>query len=104
VDEGAKAAAHEALVRITVQDLGVEQPPWLEWWEHNSSRHRIEWLIDALMHESSDMRRAAAEELRVTSRQYFGYAGDLPPKERERAQQRYRDWWITEGRARHVSR
>jgi hypothetical protein len=38
VDEAARAAAHEALVRITVQDLGVEQPPWLEWWERNSSR------------------------------------------------------------------
>jgi len=104
VDQEAKAAAHEALVRITLQDLGVEQPPWLEWWEHNSDRHRIEWLIDALTHENPDMRGAAAEELRVASRQYFGYAGDLPPRDRERAQQRYRDWWITEGRARHASR
>jgi hypothetical protein len=102
VDQGAKAAAHEALVRITLQDLGVEQPPWLEWWEHNSGRHRIEWLIDALTHENPDMRGAASEELRVASRQYFGYAGDLPPRDRERAQQRYRDWWITEGRARYV--
>ena len=100
VDQEAKAAAHEALAAITLQDLGTEQPPWLDWWERNSGRHRIEWLIDALTHENPDMRRAAAEELRVTSRQYFGYAGDLPPRDRERAQQRYRDWWVMEGKAR----
>jgi HEAT repeat protein len=101
VDREAKAAAHTALVRVTLQDLGSEQPPWLEWWERNGGRHRIEWLIDALTHDDPDKRLAAAEELRVTSRQYFGYAGDLPPKDRERAQQRYRDWWITEGKASH---
>jgi len=99
-DEAAVAAAHEALVRVTRADFGTDARPWLRWWEQNSGRHRIEWLIDALTHEVSEMRRAAGEELRATTKEYFGYASDLPARDRERAQQRYRDWWITEGRAR----
>jgi HEAT repeat protein len=93
-------AAHDALVLVTRQDFGRDPRPWLRWWDQNGRRHRIEWLIDALTHEVSEIRRASGEELRAVSRQYFGYASELPPRDRERAQQRYRDWWITEGRAR----
>jgi hypothetical protein len=46
------------------------------------------------------MRRAAAEELKAVTKEFFGYYEDLPKRERERAQQRYRDWWRSEGRAR----
>lgn len=93
-------AAHDALVLVTRQDFGQDPRPWLKWWDQNGRRHRIEWLIDSLTHEVSEVRRASGEELRVLSRQYFGYASELPARDRERAQQRYRDWWITEGRAR----
>jgi hypothetical protein len=93
-------AAHDALVHLTWQDFGRDARPWLKWWEQNASRHRIEWLIDALTHEVSEIRRGAGEELRTVTREYFGYAADLPPRDRDRAQQRYRDWWITEGRTR----
>ena len=94
------AAAHVSLVLVTRQDYGTEWRAWSKWWEQNSARHRFEWLIDALTHDASELRRAAGEELRALSRQYFGYASDLPARDRERAQQRYRDWWITEGRLR----
>jgi hypothetical protein len=94
------AAAHEALVQLTRQDFGTDARPWLRWWDQNATRHRIEWLIDALTHEVGELRRAAGEELRQTSKEYFGYTADLPARDRERAQQRYRDWWITEGRTR----
>jgi hypothetical protein len=99
-DESVVLAAHSALVVITRQDFGADARPWLRWWEQNAGRHRVEWLVDALAHEISEIRRSAAEELRAVSREYFGYSPDLPPRDRERAQQRYRDWWITEGRAR----
>jgi hypothetical protein len=92
-------AAHDALVQVTRQDFGTDARPWMKWWEQNSGRHRLEWLIDALTHDVSEVRRAAGDELRLLSRQYFGFSSDLPPRDRERAQQRYRDWWITEGRA-----
>jgi len=99
-DEAVVASAHASLVLVTRQDFGLDARPWLRWWELSSSRYRIEWLIDALTHEVSEIRRAAGEELRALSKEYFGYASDLPQRDRERAQQRYRDWWITEGRAR----
>jgi hypothetical protein len=99
-NESVVEAAHDALVQVTRQDLGNDARRWLKWWEQNSQRSRLEWLIDALTHEVAEIRRAAGEELRALSKEYFGYASDLPARDRERAQQRYRDWWITEGRAR----
>jgi hypothetical protein len=99
-DEAVVAAAHASLVMVTRQDFGLDARPWLRWWEVSSSRSRIEWLIDALTHEVSEIRRAAGEELRAESKEYFSYASDLPQRDRERAQQRYRDWWLTEGRSR----
>jgi hypothetical protein len=99
-DERVVAAAYEALVQVTWQDFGSDALPWLKWWEQNGSHHRIEWLIDSLTNEVSEIRRGAGEELRAMTREYFGYSADLPPRDRERAQQRYRDWWITEGRTR----
>jgi hypothetical protein len=103
-DERVVYAAHDALVAITMQDLGLDARPWMRWWETNAARHRVEWLIDALTHEVSEIRRAAGEELRAASKEYFGFAAELPARDRERAQQRYRDWWITEGRARFKRR
>ena len=93
-------AARRALMIVVRQDFGRDTRRWLAWWSSNSSRHRVEWLIDALTHDHSPMRRAAAEELKVITKEFFGYYEDLPKRERERAQQRYRDWWKSEGRAR----
>ena len=99
-DDRVLTAAHDALVQVTRQDLGTDARPWLRWWEQNATKHRIEWLIDALTHDVSEIRKGAAEELRSLTKEYFGYAGDLPPRDRDRAQQRYRDWWALEGRGR----
>ena len=99
-EENVVAAAHEALVRASCQDFGADARPWLRWWETHATKHRVEWLIDALTHEVSEIRRLAGEQLRAVTKEYFGYGSDLPARDRERAQQRYRDWWITEGRAR----
>jgi Type II secretion system (T2SS), protein E, N-terminal domain len=93
-------AARRALTLVARQDFGRDTRRWLAWWSSSSSRHRIEWLIDALTHEQAGMRKAAVQELKDLTRQYFGYYEDLPKRERERAQQRYRDWWRSEGRAR----
>ena len=93
-------AARRALMIVTRQDFGRDARRWLAWWAANSGRHRVEWLIDALTHEVPAMRRVAGQELKSLTKEYFGYYDDLPKKERERAQQRYRDWWKTDGRAR----
>jgi HEAT repeat protein len=93
-------AARQALSLVARQDFGFDTRRWLAWWSTNSSRHRVEWLIDALTHEQAGIRKAAAEELGAVTREYFGYYEDLPRRERERAQQRYVEWWRSEGHAR----
>lgn len=93
-------SAHWALVVLARQDYGLSAAAWEEWWRQNSSRHRIEWLIDALLHESADIRRSAGDELKSTTKEYFGYYDDLPVAERQKAQSRYREWWETKGKAR----
>jgi hypothetical protein len=91
-------AARRALLLITRQDFGREAPRWQEWWSANAGRHRVEWLIDALMHEQPSLRRAAGDELKLVTKEYLGYYDDLPKEGRERAQGLYRAWWEREGR------
>ncbi|WP_437281870.1 hypothetical protein WME90_15340 [Sorangium sp. So ce375] len=93
-------AATRALVVITRDDHGRDARRWLSWWSRNGERHRIEWIIDALTHEKPAIRRAAIDELKGITKEYFGYYEDLPRQEREAAQERYRAWWISEGRSR----
>jgi hypothetical protein len=93
-------SAHWALVVLTRADYGDDADFWDAWWQENAERHRIEWLIDALVHESQEIRRAAGDELKSTTKEYFGYYDDLSPRERERAQGRYREWWNAKGKLR----
>jgi HEAT repeat protein len=93
-------AVRGALTAITRQDFGAASAKWQAWWDANRDRHRLEWLIDALMHDQAALRAAAGEELKTTTKEYFGYYDDLPKRERERAQSRYREWWNSVGRVR----
>jgi HEAT repeat protein len=98
--EDVSDAARRALFVITRQDFGVDAQAWAEWWRESAGRHRIEWLIDALVHDLPVVRRAAADELMEETGEYYGYAEDLTPDERGRVQGYYREWWEREGRAR----
>jgi hypothetical protein len=89
-----------ALAVLARQDYGRDLSRWSDWWQRNGNRHRIEWLIDALMHDDANIRREAGDELKAITKEYFGYYDDLPKKERQKAQERYRDWWETKGKAR----
>ncbi|WP_437759231.1 hypothetical protein [Sorangium sp. So ce1389] len=93
-------AAARALVVIARDDHGRDARRWTSWWSRNADRHRIEWIIDALTHDKPAIRRAAIDELKGITKEYFGYYEDLPRQEREAAQERYRAWWISEGRSR----
>ncbi|MFC1641898.1 HEAT repeat domain-containing protein [Myxococcota bacterium] len=88
---------YRALMVLTAQDFGPSRLRFSVWWNEHRHRHRIEWLIDALTHESAGIRQSAAEDLTSVTKEYFGYYDDLPPKERARAQQRYREWWHATG-------
>ncbi len=85
---------------VTRQDLGRNPNVWSAWWDIHQHEHRVEWLIQALTHETPSIRRTAGDELKSITREYFGYYDDLPPKERERAQARYFQWWREEGQYR----
>ncbi|XXT23526.1 hypothetical protein WME94_18480 [Sorangium sp. So ce429] len=93
-------AAARTLVVIARDDHGRDARRWASWWSRNADRHRIEWIIDALTHEKPAIRRAAIDELKGITKEYFGYYEDLPRQEREAAQERYRAWWTSEGRSR----
>ncbi|NUP08684.1 MAG: hypothetical protein HOW73_21760 [Polyangiaceae bacterium] len=93
-------AVRTALMVLTRQDLGRSPQVWTAWWEMHQYEHRIEWLIQALTHDTASIRRAAGDELKLLTREYFGYYDDLPQKERERAQARYLQWWKDEGQYR----
>ena len=98
-DPDVASAVRAALTVITRQDFNATVK-WKTWWAQNHDRHRLEWLIDALMHDQAALRAAAGEELKTTTKEYFGYYDDLPKRERERAQSRYREWWNSVGRVR----
>ncbi len=99
-DSEVAASAEWALTTLARQELGRDTEAWRRWHASARSQHRIEWLIEALMHDSADVRRAAGEELKTVTKEYFGYYEDLPKKERARAQRRYQEWWDTKGKAR----
>jgi len=100
-DDDLRAAARRALVLLTRQDFGDSPQRWLSWAEKQEGRHRIEWLIDALLHPEEEMRGAAGEELQQLTQQYLGYHPSLPRRDREIAHRKYRSWWEQEGRIRH---
>ena len=58
-DEGVVGAAHAALVQVTRQDFGMDARPWLKWWDGNQNKHRVEWLIEALNHDVSEIRKGS---------------------------------------------
>jgi hypothetical protein len=94
-DTGLKEAAHQTLVSITLQDFGATADKWASWIGENRNRHRVEWLIDSLMHTDEPIRASAGSELAYLTQQYFGYRSSSPKRDRERIQQKYRDWWKT---------
>jgi hypothetical protein len=99
-DASVRSLAHRALVVLARQDFRDDMRAWREWWEGAAGRHRIEWLIEALVHDDASIRHEAGEELKKLSGIFVGYYFNLPRRERERAQQQYREWWEREGRSR----
>ena len=103
-DAAVAEATHKALTVITRQDFGAMAAPWVSWWARAGQRHRVEWLIDALLHPEPGVRHEASEELKKLTGQYFGYYFNLPKRDRERAHQRYVEWWRSDGAQRFEAR
>ncbi len=92
-------AAHRALALLTCQDFGLAQRKWETWADQWGSAHRVEWLVESLLHPEEGIRTRAGEELKHATQQYFGYHPQLPKRDRELAQRKYREWWEREGRS-----
>jgi hypothetical protein len=92
-EESICEAAHTALVTLTKQDFGRDSQGWYIWWESNKHKHRVEWLIDGMIHEAPDIRAASAAELENLTGQNFGYSFDLPEVERLAIRLQFLDWW-----------
>jgi hypothetical protein len=86
-------AAHASLVRLSCQDFGTNKRKWSTWFGKHGDRHRVEWLIDGLMHSDERLRRRASDELKHLTQEYFGYDPGSAKREREAAQKKYRLWW-----------
>ncbi len=86
-------AAHASLVRLSCQDFGTSKKKWASWLHKQGGRHRVEWLIDSLMHSDERLRRRASDELRHLTQEYFGYDPSHSKKDRQAAQEKYRLWW-----------
>ena len=86
-------AARRSLVALTVQDFGFQLRKWKNWWTKNKKSHRIEWLLDGLGHRDPAVRQSAAAELRRLTGQFFDFHYDLSKRERDEAENRWREWW-----------
>ncbi|MET0342010.1 MAG: hypothetical protein ABW252_13480 [Polyangiales bacterium] len=97
-DTAVVQAAHRALVVLTGHDFGASPRKWESWAEGWGRAHRVEWLIEALLHNDESVRGQAGEELKRLTQQYFGYHPAMPRRDRELSQRKYREWWELEGR------
>jgi hypothetical protein len=106
IERADRGAEHvrKALVALTAQDFGLSTRKWRKWYDSAQKRHRIEWLIDGLVHKEDGVREIAINDLRRITGEYFGYHHDLPRKERELAADRWASWWRETGMRRFVHR
>ncbi|MCX5747373.1 MAG: hypothetical protein NT062_33320 [Proteobacteria bacterium] len=102
VERGDRGGEHarRALVVLTAQDFGPSERKWKKWYEGSRRRQRIEWLIEGLSHKEDAIRAGAINDLRRLTGEYFGYAHDLPRKDRDAAAARWASWWREIGQRR----
>ncbi len=99
LERGDRASEHarRALVTLTAQDFGTSERKWRRWFEGAKHRHRIEWLIEGLVHKEDAIRETAINVLRRLTGEYFGYHHDLPRRDRDAAAARWISWWRDAG-------
>jgi len=100
-DSAISRTANRALRALTRMDA-ESGAQWIDWWQRNRERPRMEWLIDALTSPSLDMREAAAKELAEHTGRDFGYEAEMPVEARASVQSRYRAWRVQDGRDREL--
>ncbi len=91
---------HRALVILTCTDLGRSYRRWKSWLAKHGGEHRIEWLVEGLLHGDEKIRALAGAELERLTQESYGFHAGSPKKERERIHRLYRRWWDEVGHRR----
>ncbi len=81
-------AALRALTLLTHQDFGNSKRRWAAWYARHGRKSRLEWLLDALLHEDEGLRSAAFDEVLRQAGHTFGYNPAASKKERKIAQKK----------------
>ena len=96
-------AAGNTLRLLARQDYGTSKRKWEAWAKKHLAQHRIEWLIEALVHSDEELRREAGAELQQLTQAYFGFHPSQSKREREVIRRKYLEWWEDEGFMRFAS-
>jgi Type II secretion system (T2SS), protein E, N-terminal domain len=58
IERADRAGEHirKSLIALTAQDFGPSEKKWRRWYETARRRHRIEWLIEGLLHKEDPVR------------------------------------------------
>lgn len=83
-------AALRSLTLLTRQDFGNSKRRWATWYARHGRKSRLEWLIEALLHDDETLRSAAFDELLQRAGHTFGYNPSLGKKERKAAQKKFK--------------
>ena len=92
-DKQLRETALESLCSITAKHHGYRPAKWKSWYAEHGQQTRIEWVLDALRHRDTAVRRWAADELiRITGHRI------APPPDGEKPSAKYilqqwTAWW-----------
>ena len=92
-DKQLRETALESLCSITAKHHGYRPAKWKSWYAEHGEQTRIEWVLDALRHRDTAVRRWAADELvRITGHRI------APPPDGEKPTAKYvllqwTAWW-----------
>ncbi len=90
VERDVVEVAHEALRRITAEDLGADAKRWQRWVKKHGQKGRAEWLVMGLGHAARDLRAYAHAELTRLLGDDGGYRVEMGAIDRLMVQRRLR--------------
>ena len=101
-DEKLVKITHRALIKIALFDHGFTEKRWLDWYHENKHRNRLEWAIEGLTNEDSDIRELAYMALKF---RIDDIIEETPApstfREFKELNERLTLWWQEEGREIH---
>ncbi|MBL8972708.1 MAG: hypothetical protein JNK56_19110, partial [Myxococcales bacterium] len=92
-DKQLRETALESLCSITAKHHGYRPAKWKSWYAEHGQLSRIEWVLDALRHRDTAVRRWAADELvRITGHRIAPPPDGEKPTAKHLLQQ-WTAWW-----------